>query len=269
MTPKLSIIIPCYNSEETLEMTLFSVFNQEFQDWEALVVNDGSIDNTENIALNWVVKDKRFKYFSKVNEGLGKTRNFGISKAIGTYVLPLDSDNLIDKGFATNAIEILDYDDEVGVVHGHAEYFGDKHGFWQINEFDLSAMLVHNYIDACAIYRKIFWEKVGGYDENMPYQGHEDWEFWIAFAELNVKFHHTNKITFKYNVSSTSMIKSFTKNMILSNQDYLVKKHSRLFHNYYSNLYHKNELYFDDLIQNKVSFELLNEIIKRIKKRLW
>jgi glycosyltransferase involved in cell wall biosynthesis len=269
MNSKLSIIIPCYNSEKTIELTLQSVFDQDFQEWEALIINDGSTDNTEKIALSWVAKDKRFKYFSKVNEGLGITRNFGIAKAIGEYILPLDSDNLVEKDFATMAIKILDYDDEVGVVHGHAEYFGERNGIWQINEFDLSKILVHNYIDACAIYKRILWIKAGGYDENMPYQGHEDWEFWIAFGQLNVKFHHLNKITFKYNVSSASMIKSFTENMVLTNQDYVVKKHSRLFHRYYSNLYNKNELFYSQLIQNKRSFELIKEVIVRIKKRLW
>ena len=108
MTPQLSIIIPCYNSENTLKGTLISVFEQDFQDWEAIIINDGSTDSTEKIAIDWVEKDKRFKCFSKPNEGLGKTRNFGITNALGEYILPLDSDNLIEKSFATKAIEVLE-----------------------------------------------------------------------------------------------------------------------------------------------------------------
>ena len=80
MNPIISIIIPCYNSEATLVSTLNSVIEQKFQDWEALIINDGSTDYTEKIALEWVNTDNRFKYFSKKNEGLGKTRNFGINK---------------------------------------------------------------------------------------------------------------------------------------------------------------------------------------------
>ncbi|MBC7845869.1 MAG: glycosyltransferase [Flavobacterium sp.] len=233
MNPILSIIIPCYNSESTLESTLESVISQDFQEWEAIIINDGSTDGTEKIALRWVEKDKRFKYFAKENEGLGKTRNYGIARSNGSYILPLDSDNQLIKDFTQEAIAVFEKNQEVGVIYGDAEYFGEKNDIWKVDDYNLNKMLVHNYIDACAIYKKKFWERVGGYDEYMPYQGHEDWEFWIALGILNVKFHHLNKVTFKYYVSINSMIKSFTQEMVLLNQDYIVKKYSRLYHNHY------------------------------------
>ena len=67
MKPLLSIVIPCYKSEFTLQETLESVVNQDFDSWEALIINDGSPDNLETIALKWVQKDTRFKYFKKEN----------------------------------------------------------------------------------------------------------------------------------------------------------------------------------------------------------
>lgn len=234
MTPILSIIIPCHNSEKTLERTLMSVLDQTYQDWEVLIINDGSNDSTENIALAWVNKDQRIKCFSKSNEGLGKARNFGIAKAVGEYILPLDSDNLVEPDFASNAIKIFEDKNEIGVVHGHAEFFGERNGIWKIDEFNIEKLLVINYIDACAIYKKELWSKVGGYDENMPYQGHEDWEFWIALGIIDVNFHHLNKITFKYFISSDSMIRTFTDQMEELNQDYIVKKYSKLYHKIYS-----------------------------------
>ena len=233
MNPILSIIIPCYNSEATLEETLKSVLNQEFQEWEAIIVNDGSPDNLETIAIKYIEKDTRFKYFKKENGGLGSARNYGIQKSKGHYILPLDSDNQIEKDFALSAIPIFENDIEVGVVHGDAEYYGDKKGIWEVDEFNLDRMLAHNYIDACAIYRKNIWEQVGGYDEKMPHQGHEDWEFWVSLAGLKTKFHHLKKVTFKYYFSGKSMIRSFTDEMVLINQDYIIKKHSRLFHEHY------------------------------------
>ena len=96
MSTKISIIIPCYNSEATLEDTLKSVADQDYQDWEVVIVNDGSLDATEEIALKWVDEDNRFIYFKKENEGLGKARNYGIERAKGIYILPLDSDNLVE-----------------------------------------------------------------------------------------------------------------------------------------------------------------------------
>ena len=68
----ISIIIPSYNTEQTLEETCISVINQEYQNWEAIIVNDGSPDNLEEIALEWVKRDSRFKYFKKENGGLGR-----------------------------------------------------------------------------------------------------------------------------------------------------------------------------------------------------
>jgi len=241
MNPILSIIIPCYNSETTLESTLESVLNQDFQDWESIIINDGSIDSTEEIALRWVEKDRRFKYFAKQNEGLGKTRNYGIEMSNGIYILPLDSDNQLIKDFTQDAIDFFEKNYEFGVVYGDSEYFGDRTGLWKVAEYDFKKILAGNFIDACAIYKKKLWLEVGGYDENMPYQGQEDWAFWIALGSLNVKFHHLNKITFRYFVSKNSMIRSFTDQMVLFNQDYIVKKYSYQYYIHYVDVFFKSK----------------------------
>jgi glycosyltransferase involved in cell wall biosynthesis len=237
MDIKLSIIIPCYNAAATLETTLESVINQNFQDWEAIIVNDGSTDTTEEIALKWVKKDQRFKYYAKENEGLGKTRNYGIDRSSGLFILPLDSDNQLMKDFAEDATGIFEKNCEVGVVYGDAEWFGGKKGLWKIEQYDLKKILADNYIDACAIFRKKVWIEVGGYDEDMPHQGNEDWDFWIALGVLNVKFHHLNKITFKYFVSRNSMIRSFTDTMGQFNSDYIFEKYSKQYQKYYKEVY--------------------------------
>ena len=241
MKSTISIITPCYNSEATLENTLQSVINQDFTDWEVIIINDGSTDSTEQIAKRWVEKDERFKYFSKKNEGLGKARNYGIEKAQGKYILPLDSDNLIEKEFCKKAIEIFKNNSDIDVIHGYAEYFGEKEGLWKVDDFDLQKILMYNYIDACAIFKKELWEKVGGYDENMPYQGNEDWDFWISLGNEKAVFFNLHEVTFKYFVSKKSMIHSFTNNMVFLNQDYVVKKYSKLYHEEYLKVIFRRE----------------------------
>ncbi|QQY80924.1 glycosyltransferase family 2 protein [Tamlana sp. s12] len=237
MNVKLSIIIPCYNSQSTLEETLVSVVDQEFQEWEALIINDGSTDLTEEIALKWVKKDIRIKYYSKQNEGLCKTRNFGIDKAKGVYILPLDSDNMILNDFTKEAVALLDKNDEIGVIHGNAEFFGEKTGLWEIGDFSLEKMLLVNYIDACAVFRKKYWKEVGGYDENLPFKGLEDWELWLAFGAINVVFYHLKKVTFRYRVSRHSMIGVFTKEMAEGTSEYIAKKYSSLYRYHFSKYY--------------------------------
>ena len=260
MSTQISIIIPCYNSEATLEDTLKSVMDQDCHHWEVIIINDGSTDATEEIALKWVDHDNRFRYFSKENEGLGKARNYGIERAKGIYILPLDSDNLVEKSFVAEAISVLESNEKIGVVHGHAEFFGEKKGNWYIKSFDLESIMVDNYIDACAIFRKETWCIVGGYDENMPYQGFEDWEFWIALGTHKVQFYHLDKVTFKYFVQSTSMVRSFTKEMAISNRDYIVKKHSKLYFDKYVEKYSEVALHQKQLQSKKF---ILNNFTKR------
>lgn len=224
--PILSIVIPCFNSGATLEETLESVWNQDFDNWEAIIVNDGSTDCSEDIANKWLRKDSRFKYYFKKNEGLGKARNLGIEKAEGAYILPLDSDNRIRPDFCVKAVELFETSSSVGVVYGNATYIGEKQGLWEVEDYNFDSILVKNYIDACAIFKKSLWSKVGGYDVNMPYQGNEDWEFWIALGQIGTQFYKLNAVTFEYRVSEGSMINSFSKEMFQANRDYIRKKYS-------------------------------------------
>ena len=91
----ISVIIPVYNGEKYIRKCLDSVINQTKKEIEIVVVNDGSADNTESIIKEY--KDKRIKYFKNTNHGIGYSRNFGVSKSSGKYIMFLDSDDYIDK----------------------------------------------------------------------------------------------------------------------------------------------------------------------------
>ena len=91
----ISIIIPVYNGEKYIKKCLDSVVNQTKKEIEILVVNDGSTDQTEDIIKSF--NDSRIKYFKNTNHGIGYTRNYGISKSNGKYIMFLDSDDYIDE----------------------------------------------------------------------------------------------------------------------------------------------------------------------------
>lgn len=97
--PKISVIIPLYNKEPNIEMNIKSVLNQSFEDFEVIIVNDGSTDKSLEIANNMASKDNRIRVIDKVNEGVSVTRNVGIDAAIGEYVTFLDSDDLYKRDF--------------------------------------------------------------------------------------------------------------------------------------------------------------------------
>jgi glycosyltransferase involved in cell wall biosynthesis len=92
----VSIITPCYNQAQYLDEALQSVLEQTYSNWECIVVNDGSTDCTDEIALAWCKKDDRFIYIKKENGGLSSARNSGIERARGDYLQFLDSDDVLD-----------------------------------------------------------------------------------------------------------------------------------------------------------------------------
>lgn len=91
--PFVSVIIPAYNAERWLDDSLGSVLAQSFDDWEAVVVNDGSTDNTVEVASNYANQDKRIRVISQENGGISAARNTGIDNARGRYVFFLDADD--------------------------------------------------------------------------------------------------------------------------------------------------------------------------------
>lgn len=97
MTPKVSVIVPCYNQAQYLDECLQSVLDQTHQNWECIIVNDGSTDTTEETAKKWIAKDPRFSYVYKENGGLSSARNAGLEKAQGDYIQFLDSDDMIHR----------------------------------------------------------------------------------------------------------------------------------------------------------------------------
>lgn len=108
MTPLISIIIPCYNQDKFLNEALESILNQTYTNWECLIVNDGSTDNSETIAKRWVAKDSRFNYFHKLNSGVSATRNFALDKVKGDFIQFLDADDVLDKRKLQWSLDILE-----------------------------------------------------------------------------------------------------------------------------------------------------------------
>lgn len=99
----VSVIVPFYNAELTLESVIKSVINQTFDNWELLLIDDGSADKGQQIAQKWANKDKRIKLLIQQNEGRSSARNKGIQNASGEWITFLDADDLI----VQNGLEIL------------------------------------------------------------------------------------------------------------------------------------------------------------------
>lgn len=99
MNPKLSIVIPVYNAGTYIDQCLGSLLKQHFKDWELILVNDGSTDNSLEICNNYAQKDKRIVVIDKKNEGVSTARNIGMDNAKGRYVAFVDADDYMGEDF--------------------------------------------------------------------------------------------------------------------------------------------------------------------------
>jgi glycosyltransferase involved in cell wall biosynthesis len=228
MSIKVSIIIPCYNQAQYLDEALQSVLNQTCTNWECIIVNDGSPDDTEVIASQWVEKDSRFVYLKKQNGGLCSARNYGIEQAKAAFILPLDADDRIAKDYIAMALDSFQENSTLKVVYSKAEKFGYETGLWDLQPFSLRAIAMENMIFCSAMYRKRDWESVGGYDINMIH-GFEDWEFWIALLKNGGNVKRLDIIGFYYRVKPKSMIQMLNKDKKKKLHEYMSVKHADFF----------------------------------------
>lgn len=233
--PMVSIIIPCFNQGIYIDDALKSISQSSDKSlYEIIIVNDGSTDPA-TLEILKELEAKGYPIIHQSNKGLGAARNTGIKAATGKYILPLDCDNKITAIYIDEGIRLFDNDPSLDVVYGNAAYFGEKTGIWKSGEFSLQRLMIENYIDACAVFKKSTWEKVGGYDEKMPMMGYEDWDLWLRIAFQGGKFTYINKVCFYYRYTSTSMIHSIQKKKIETIFEYMEKKHSAYLNRSYLN----------------------------------
>jgi glycosyltransferase involved in cell wall biosynthesis len=124
--PVVSIVMPIYNSQNTIDKMVNSIVRQSFKDWELICVDDGSTDNSRNILLSWQEKDFRIKYFYQDNEGVSAARNHGFSLTTGQYVLFIDSDDECDINLLSAVVERFRNMDSDIVVFGYKSLIGHQ-----------------------------------------------------------------------------------------------------------------------------------------------
>ncbi len=199
---KVSVIIPTYNREKVLSRAVKSVLNQTFTDFEILVVDDGSTDNTKNIIQELQRQDKRIKYFRYTpNKGGNVARNLGIKKSIGKYIAFLDSDDEWLPEGLEERMKIFDQlPDEYGLVYCqsikkklNSEQIIPKRGIKE-NESVIKYLFKNNGVfSTCTLMIKsaLLKENHLYFDENL--KRHQDWDFVIRLAD-KTKFYFLDKV---------------------------------------------------------------------------
>ena len=194
----ISIIVPCYLQAQYMDEALQSVLDQTYSNWECIIVNDGSPDNTEEVAHEWLEKDARFKYIYKQNGGLSSARNLGIEKAIGNYIQFLDSDDVLLPSKIEDSIAKINLfkEEKFKLVISNFRMFVDDKNVTQEpycllkNEYFTLENVLYNWEEKftipihCGFFEASLFEKL---KFNEKLKAKEDWLMWVNIF-LNNKF---------------------------------------------------------------------------------
>jgi GT2 family glycosyltransferase len=205
--PFFSIICPCYNQAEFLMAAIHSVQSQEFGQWELILVNDGSTDDSAEIAENFERTDPRIRVIHQANQGLSNARNAGSAVAIGQYLGFLDADDIYLAG-AFHAVFSQISRSDADLIIGGYRYFKENDFFhtqkFSRNELSPAVLLWANQAPPVAHFIKHSVAKSIG-DFDLKLKSCEDWEFWIRVAKMGFKIITISEVIAGYRYVPNSM----------------------------------------------------------------
>ncbi len=197
------MLVPCFNHGMFLDEAVDSVLAQTVNDFEIIVVDDGSTDESTRRKLETYQRPKT-RVLRTRNRGLPAARNAAAAAANGDIFCALDADDRLAPTWFEKGLAVLDRDPSMAFVSHWLETFGDEHWTWRPERCDLPAMLARNAVNGAALVRRSAFDAVGGYDERMR-EGCEDWDFWLRLIERGFKGTIVPEVLFHYRRTAGSM----------------------------------------------------------------
>jgi glycosyltransferase involved in cell wall biosynthesis len=194
---RASIIVPVFNQARYLEEAINSALNQTHRDTEVIVVDDGSTDNSYDIARRF---GKSITVLRQKNQGVPLARNAGAKISRGEFLLFLDSDDWIDREYLDKTIPLMT--EGVGVVSTYMQYFGEKDNLIPPLGMTIEVEADSNQLPITSLIRR---EAFPGYNSFPMIFGMEDWDLWLGIMEGGWKVVALNEALFHYRVHSDSM----------------------------------------------------------------
>jgi glycosyltransferase involved in cell wall biosynthesis len=265
----ISVIIPVFNQSPFLDESLNSVLEQTLQNWECIIIDDFSTDDSEIIAKKWCQKDTRFSYFKNAEKGVSNARNFGISKANGIYILPLDADDKIAPTFLEKVHLKFMSNPNLSLVYSDVTFFGIKTNNYKLPKYSYKKLLTQNCFVISSVFKKSDWKKVDGYDKKL--ESFEDWDFWIRVLDENSTVSKIEEKLFFYRKHQKgSLSNKFATDVkfYLNLYDYIYIKNKMIYNKYFGNpilAFHENLVLkeFNDKIKNNILFKIYNFLKKK------
>lgn len=214
----VSIIIPVYNQEKYLAETLQSVINQTYSNWECILVNDGSVDNSIAIINDYLAQDQRFHFINSENKGVSNARNLALKQVNGDFILFLDGDDLIHPEKIQIALSNFEENTNLSIVFTTTNYFQDsienilypmKIDENLLNFTDL--LLYWNEKIILPIHSAIIKKSVfEGIEFNTNLTAQEDWLVWLRLFQKNPKVIVLDTVLSYYRKHDSSRTQSFS-----------------------------------------------------------
>lgn len=212
--PLISVIIPVYNGEKTIRETIYSVLSQTLQNFELIVVNDGSKDSTVEIVEG--IQDPRLKLFSYPNAGQAMSRNRGFSHAVGEYISFLDADDLWTPDKLEAQLKALQENPQADVAYSWTNYINEsgqylrQGSYVKVSGDVFKNLLVVNFLEngSNPLIRAKALTEVGGFDGAVTPA--EDWDMWLRLA-ARYHFVAVPSPQILYRVSATSSSANVSK----------------------------------------------------------
>lgn len=192
--PYFSVIIPTYNREKLLERALNSMIMQSEGDWEAIIVDDGSSDNTFNLVQSFISKDSRFRYIFHKNRGQALSKNAGMLASAGLFITFLDSDDEYKPEHLLLRREIMQDYDEINLLHGGVEIIGSKY-ITDINDNSRKIPLEECIIGGTFVMKKSTAYELGGFRD---IKVGEDYDLYIRAKKSGFYIAKTHEKTYIY-----------------------------------------------------------------------
>ncbi|MDA3909873.1 MAG: glycosyltransferase family 2 protein [Bacteroidales bacterium] len=216
--PKISVVLPFFNAQNSLQLAIESVTRQSFKDFECLLVNNNSTDKSVEIATAFVGRDSRFILLNEHKQGVSYASNLGSQHARGVFIARMDADDLAAPNRLKLQYEFLIKNPDFGVVAGHVDFGGDKQnaaGLYRYTEWVNSlktpeAIALRRFVESpvinpSAMWRKSIEDSLGGYEHgDFP----EDYDMWLRWIDAGVKIGKIPETLLQWNDNSTRLTRT-------------------------------------------------------------
>jgi len=219
--PFISVVMSCHNSKKRLKTSIESILDQTYKNFEFIIIDDGSTDDTLDIIRGYSASDRRIKIIEKPNTGLADSLNEGIKIAKGGWIARMDADDVSFVDRFEKQIEFIKKNPEIDVLGTGAVLISPN------NEIQNSILLSERHeqitkdifkrtiiFHSSVIMKKAFFEKVGGYDTNLLRS--QDFDLWLKGIKLGHKYHNLQCVLLKYYTNNYKRMLKDVKDKFIS-----------------------------------------------------